>query len=277
MSIYNVRLFDYGSSQQVRIYTNPIITEDDKIGKEDERKKKKKKEKDKDNEDVSQTENDNVSDFPNETENEKNNERSFKVSTNRTKQKIYELARSNDWDWFITLTFDREKIDSSDYDLLVNTVRYWFNNVKKRKAPDMKYLIIPELHKDGIHYHFHGLLADADGLQFVDSGIVQGGKTVYNMPDFKMGFTTATKVEDTHRVASYICKYITKQLELHIKGKRRYLASNNCNRPVVRDYNMTPEEKTDLLDCISERITYMKQQDVPESGQSIKYIELKDV
>lgn len=270
MSIYNVRLFDYGSSQQIRIYSNPVYTEDEKRGKKDEKKNKKRK----DNEDDLQVSDDSISDLSVNDENEKNCNRSFKVSTSRTKQKIYELARSNKWDWFITLTFDRKKIDSSDYDLLVKTVGSWFNHVKSRKSPDLKYLIIPELHKDGLHYHFHGLLADADGLQFVDSGIVQGGKIVYNMPDFKLGFTTATKVDDTHRVASYICKYITKQLELRIKGKRRYLASKNCNKPVVRDYNMTPDEKSDLLDCISERITHMKQQDLPECGQRIKYIEL---
>lgn len=30
----------------------------------------------------------------------------------------------------------------------------------------LKYLIIPELHADKVHYHFHGLLADCGGMVF---------------------------------------------------------------------------------------------------------------
>ena len=30
----------------------------------------------------------------------------------------------------------------------------------------MKYIIVPELHKDKEHYHFHGLLANVDNLTF---------------------------------------------------------------------------------------------------------------
>lgn len=143
------------------------------------------------------------------------------------------------------------------------------------KAPNMKYIIIPELHKDGIHYHFHGLLADCSQLTFVDSGIVQNGKIVYNISDFKYGFTTATKVEDTRKVSSYISKYITKDLEIHIKGKRRFLASKNCEKVRVIDYHMTEEEIETLIDSISLDITHMKTQDIPEAHQRIKYIELK--
>lgn len=255
MSAYNVRLYNYKHSQQIRIYTKAVNekTEDKKADSK---------------------QNDN-NDNEKKEESEPDFERSRKVSTNRTKQKIYEITRANTWEWFITLTFDRSKIDSSNYDLLLEKVRKWFNNVKERKAPDLKYIIIPELHKDGVHYHFHGLLANCTGLTFENSGVVQNGKEVYNITDFKFGFTTATKVEDTKKVASYISKYITKDLEIHIKGKRRYLASKNCEKVKVTDYHMTEEELETLIDSISLDITYMKTQDIPEAHQRITYIELK--
>lgn len=284
---YNVRLYEYANSRQMRIYNKTIATDYEKEINE--------------NQETNQNSENNISysdlDNPNNPyvlrnpfDNElcvdmeyydyieykkKYKEKKQIQSKNRSKQNIYELARANTWEYFITLTFDREKVDSSNYDTLIKQVGKWFNNLKSRKAPNLKYLIIPELHKDGIHYHFHGLLACCDGLTFVDSGIKQNRKKVYNMPDFKFGFTTATKVSDTNKVSSYITKYITKDLESTLKGKRRYIASRNCERPKVTEYEMTEDEITATLDALTSEITYMKMQECPEFGQAVRYIELK--
>ena len=68
---------------------------------------------------------------------------------------------------------------------------------------------------------------------------------------------------------------MTKDLEIHIKGKRRFLASNNCEKVKVIDYHMTEEEIETLIDSIALDITHMKTQDIPKAHQRIKYIELK--
>ena len=88
------------------------------------------------------------------------------VSASRSKNNVYRIARSNSWDWFITLTFDRKKVDASDYDLVVQRLNDFLWHIKERKCPDMKYIIVPELHADKEHYHFHGLLANVDNLSF---------------------------------------------------------------------------------------------------------------
>ena len=41
---------------------------------------------------------------------------SLQTSLNRTKNTIYELSKSNDWEYFITFTFDPKKYDSTDYE-----------------------------------------------------------------------------------------------------------------------------------------------------------------
>lgn len=262
MPCYNVRLYDYKHSQQVRIYTKTINTKNEaekafaKRKREEEKKEKEEKE------------------IVHERTPEQE-EHSIQVSVNRTKQKIFEIVRSNTWHWFVTLTFDRKKIDSSDYDSLVKVTRTWLNHMRTRKCPDFKYFLIPELHADGIHYHFHGLFADCDGLGFTDSGIVQNGKPVYNISGFNFGFTTATKVEDTRRVSSYITKYVTKDLSVHLKNKRRYLASKNCNTADIIDYAMTDDEIKELIAMISDEITFAKTQDCPVAYQKVKYFELK--
>lgn len=261
MPSYNVRLYDYPTNQQVRIYQRPVRSESETVKDFKARKRKE--------EDSSMREK-----IP-EQRSEAAAAHSRQVSQNRTKQSVYEITRANTWEWFITLTFDREKIDSSDYSLVSRTVRRWFNNMQQRKAPDLIYMIIPELHKDGIHYHFHSLLACTGDLAFVESGVVQDGKMVYNLPDFRLGFTTATKVEDTHRAAAYVTKYITKELETAIRGKRRFLASRSCRRAKIYEYNMTPEEKNDILFQISDDITHMNTQLVGAAHQQISYIELK--
>ena len=129
------------------------------------------------------------------------------VSASRAKNNVYRIARSNKWDWFITLTFDRKKVDASDYDLVVQRLNDFLWNIKQRKCPDMKYIIVPELHKDKEHYHFHGLLANVDNLTFKAWKIDRKkNQIIYNITDWSYGFTTATKVLDTGRVSSYITK-----------------------------------------------------------------------
>ena len=98
----------------------------------------------------------------------------------------------------------------------------FLQNFQQRYSPNMKYLIVPELHKDGIHYHFHGLLSDVENMKFIFSGHYSNSKPIYNIESWKYGFTTATRVDDTQKVSSYITKYITKASEQYLKNKKRY-------------------------------------------------------
>ena len=124
------------------------------------------------------------------------------ISSNRSKKAIYDIARSNKWDYFITLTFDRKKIDSTDYDLIIKKVGKWLNNLR-RVNENLKYILVPEFHADGCHYHFHGLLANCDNIDFVDSGVkTDNNEIIFNIKNYRMGFSYATKVIDTKRVSS---------------------------------------------------------------------------
>ena len=49
---------------------------------------------------------------------EERKERSFQVSASRAISTLYEIARANIWEYFVTFTFNRQKIDSSNYDFL---------------------------------------------------------------------------------------------------------------------------------------------------------------
>ncbi|MGB8455545.1 MAG: hypothetical protein WCD89_24900 [Anaerocolumna sp.] len=157
----------------------------------------------------------------------------FKRSSRRSKNMIYDIARSNTWEWFITLTFNPDKVNSFDYAECTEKLTNWLDRVRRVCGEEFKYLIIPELHKSG-RFHFHGLLSGAGGLKFVDSGLLSGKDIIYNIGSYKLGFTTATRVKDTTRVSMYIAKYVTKELTACTKGKKRYWASRNCDKPIVQ-------------------------------------------
>lgn len=255
MLIHNVRIYNYLGGQQIRIYKKPVgrcadIWDDVESTKKEKDKDKKKGVKDE--------------------------ERSNVVSRNRTIQKVYEVTRSNMWEWFITLTFNPEKVNSFEYTEVSQVLSKWLNNLKSRYAPDLKYIIVPELHKSG-RYHFHGLIADTGNMIFEDSGHKTfGGETIYNLGNYKLGFTTATKINDVSRASSYITKYITKDLCATTANKKRYWCSRNLNEVDITDYCMTREEIETMLDSLSYNIQYAKTIDVPILDQSVRILEVSE-
>lgn len=244
---YNCRLYTYANGQHVTIYDNPI-------------------EKNKKNEKFTKS-------YHNENREKEKETHCKNVSISRTKNMIYNIARSNQWDWFITLTFDRTKTDSSDYDTVVRKLSKYLNNLQQRKCPNLKYLIIPELHADNTHYHFHGLLADCPELTLVFSGHwdKKSGRAIFNIPSWSFGFTTATAVGDTGKASGYITKYITKESNIFLKNKKRYYTNRNTMRAVPEKLNI---DKYEFLDMYADDITYMKDITVKEIGQHVTYLEM---
>ena len=156
-------------------------------------------------------------------------------SCSRTIKAIYDIARCDRWEWFVTLTFNGARVDRYNYDECVKKLHYWLSNMRKL-CPDMVYLVVPEQHKDGA-FHFHGLFRDAENLGFTFSGKRdKKGRRIYNIGQYRWGWTTATRITDFRRASSYLCKYITKELCAVTKGRKRYWASRNVNRPEVNEF-----------------------------------------
>lgn len=192
-------------------------------------------------------------------------------SQNRSINVIYDIARSNRWEWFLTFTFSPEYSDRYDYGECSGKLSQWLRNMKKRGCPDMKYLVVPEQHKDGA-WHFHGLFSDCAGMKFESSGKYdKSGKLVYNVGRYNWGFTTATAVGDTGKASSYLCKYVTKELVTATPGKKRYWCSRNCARPVVEDFLISGSVYGFLDDC-GESVKTIKKVSTPFNH--VTYIEI---
>lgn len=275
---YNCRLYDYPTGQHVTIYKKTISRKEKDIieildSKNKIKKKTVKKETVKNEAAENGITNNNENILKETAErSEESIEHSKSVSLSRSKNSIYNIARSNEWQWFITLTFERNNTDASDYDMITCRLHTFMNNLQKRKCPDMKYIIVPELHDDKINYHFHGLLSGVDNLRFCFSGhFDKNDNPVYNILDWKYGWTTATQVKDSDKASSYITKYITKDTDLKLKNKRRYMCSRNIER-AKPSYHILDEEE--FLQTYSDRITWAKNIKVPAAHQSINYYEL---
>lgn len=174
-------------------------------------------------------------------------------SLSRTVQSLYDIVFSNDWDLFITVTFDGSKLDRYDYDEVVERYSKLLDNIKQRKAPALEYVFVPELHKDGA-FHFHGLLRNIDGLMLKYSGRKdKKGNKIYNLSDFNLGFNTATYVADTAKVSTYLIKYISKDLIQTLgESRKRYWCTKGLNRVDRCNFMLSKEEQWNMVNILSE-------------------------
>lgn len=141
-------------------------------------------------------------------------------SARRAAAKLRRLALANDFEYFVTLTFDPEKVDSFDSAAVAKALNRWADNMVRRHG--LRYVIVPELHKSG-RIHLHGFFAGA-GLKVEDSGHVDGcGHPVYNLPQWGFGFSTAIRLYGNyHAAVGYCTKYITKLEGQRIMGRWYY-------------------------------------------------------
>lgn len=240
---FNVRVIDYPAGKQVRVYHKPVDIPFEKV-LDDERAE------------MEYNPFTGEKEYIRELPDEISKKHSQRVSMARTVNRLYYLARSNKWDWFVTLTFAPDAVDRFDYDACVKLLSKWLNNCK-RKAPDMAYLVVPEQHKSGA-WHFHGLFNNCHELGFHDSGKKDKKKNrIYNIGSYHFGFTTATRIKDMEKVSKYISKYITKDLCAVTFGRKRFWASRNLEEASIVDYCLEPEEKKSFLYMITDYIKYM--------------------
>lgn len=184
-------------------------------------------------------------------------EDSIRSSVNRTKRNIVYLARSNSWDWFVTFTLNPEKVNRYNYCDSSKKVRKFLNNLR-RLVPDMVYILVPELHKDGA-WHFHGLMKNIESLDMFDSGLKDdAGREIYNMVAYKLGWSTCTRVGESDKAANYLMKYITKDVCEATKGRRRYWPSKNINRALVYQADLHGDEFKALKERLYECMTWKK-------------------
>lgn len=161
----------------------------------------------------------------------------LKRSMRRARAKLRRLALANEFRWFVTLTLDPKKVDSFDGAAVVKKLDAWCSNMVQRKG--LRYILVPERHKRG-RIHFHGFFNDC--VEVVDSGHMdRQGHTVYNLPQWSLGFTTAIELYGNYAGAvGYVCKYVGKQGEK--PAGRWYYSGGDLREPEVAFAEISPAE-----------------------------------
>ena len=201
---------------------------------------------------------------------------SRKNSLARTRKQIMGYARSTCWEWFCTFTFAPSRSERDNYGHCCRQMCTWLKNIRDRKAPDLQYLAVPELHKDLTTWHFHVLLANTGSLVFTNSGHIKNGKKIYNVPGWRQGFSTATIVEDTYRIQNYVIKYMTKACHLLSQGEHRYFVSHGLPKPKESLFLVDQAEIKDVIEMITNSLGMeISFQKYVEGYLGITYFELQ--
>lgn len=147
----------------------------------------------------------------------------------RSKFELHRLVKANmnDFITFITLTF-RENI--IDIELANKKFKVWITRIREIKK-DFKYVCVPEFQKRGaVHYHLLTNLSIRN-----DNNIIipqKDKKKMYDIRHWNYGFSSVFDLEGFN-VVGYISKYMTKDIDNRLYGHRRYLYSNNLNKPII--------------------------------------------
>lgn len=133
-----------------------------------------------------------------------------------------------------------------------------------------------EKHRSG-RYHFHYLMSDISSI-LVDSGKTKNGMKIFNLSAYKLGFSTASLIEDPDRCCAYIMKYIGKNLgDDHIKNRKYYWSSRNLKNPTIEKNYIEPKFLESYQDSLEQKASFSKKLELSENKQVINIYELKDV
>ena len=179
-------------------------------------------------------------------------------SMNRSKDNLMDILKCNEFNFFVTLTFNNNNFDRLNDDITRKKFTQWLNNIT-RDLPNLIYVAVPEYHKKG-GLHFHLLVGNVseEDLKLEDSGqkVKSGrckGQIIYNVKRWdKKGFSTATKILDNNAVIYYLSKYLTKgKADPRFFNKKRFYTSRNIKRPQVSKMQVPLSNNFNIYDSIS--------------------------
>lgn len=165
----------------------------------------------------------------------------LEASFSRSKRVLLELALCNDWDYFVTLTLDEGKVDRFNLDSWYSKFYEMIKYQTKTHGLSVKFVLVPERHKDGA-WHAHGLFKGNMDLVSFDDLAAAGrpiplnllGNGYYNWPLYqeRFGFCSFGLIRNHLAAGFYMTKYITKDLCNCVEtvGKHLYYASQGLYR-----------------------------------------------
>ena len=260
--IYNVKIIDLGKYKQIYFFKNLKIKKDkNKENMEEDYLFKK--------ENIKRKKEEKVIEFKN---------------VMRSTFKCQRLIKANEEEFktFITLTFEENLTDIEQSNKIWKNFRDSIKmylkryNKKNNTNREFKFVCVPEFQKRGaVHYHF---LCNLDIKNDSDLIIPQKNKrNCFDIKYWKKGYSSVFSMKDIN-VVGYLTKYMTKDIDNRLFGKRRYLNSTNLKQPVEGYLNANDSQE--LLRCLVSlngfEVKY-KNTYCDIFGEEIEFFEYKEV
>lgn len=189
----------------------------------------------------------------------------------RRKRRVRELALCNAWEYFGTFTLASDKQDRNDLALFYKRFGEWVGNYNKRYGTHLKYLLIPEQHKNGA-WHAHGLLSGV-----AKESLVRNEFGYLDMPAYRkrFGFISLSEIRDRFRTANYITKYISKDLSGTNLGRNRngYISSRGLKVSEKIDSRKVSDDFVSAWSNGFCGVTFGKETNVRDSSALLREIE----
>ena len=199
---------------------------------------------------------------------------------NRAKFELQRIVKANEQEFktFITLTFEQNITSIEEANKKFNSFRTYI----KRLKSDFKYVCVPEFQKRGaVHYH---LLTNIDYTDFnllsqneiklwnKSSRSWQVGR---NIIGWSSGYSLVKNMEKIE-IIGYITKYMTKDIDNRLWGKRRYLYSQNLIKPIISYIDVTNiEDFSKLVNITSDLKVAYKTSYKNIYNETVDFIEYK--
>ena len=163
---------------------------------------------------------------------DKNDETDGKIDKSiiRARSRVFEYALCNEFDYFVTLTLDKNKMDRYNLDEFIKKFSQFIRDYRKKYKANIQYLLIPEKHKDGA-WHMHGLIK---GIPDAHLTINKNGYRDWEAYAKKFGYISIDVIKNKEAVSKYITKYISKTFYggggVTEKNKKMYYASRGLKK-----------------------------------------------
>lgn len=152
----------------------------------------------------------------------KGGEKKMTQSISRARNKVYEYAMCNEWDYFITLTLDPNKQDRSNLGIYHSALAFFLKKLNRGRSQKIRYLLIPEFHHDQKNWHMHGLI---HGLRASDLTVNANGYLDWPSYRERFGYCSLSAIRNTEAVSKYILKYVGKGFNYRKVGDHLYYCS----------------------------------------------------
>lgn len=203
---------------------------------------------------------------------------------NRSKIELQRLAKTNEEEFrtFITLTFAENVKDIEQANKMFNSFRTYI----KRLKSDFKYLCVPEFQKRGaVHYHlltninYNDILLLSKEEKKLWNKSSKKWEVGKNIIGWNKGYSLVKDINYTNtNIIGYITKYLTKDIDNRLWGKRRYLYSQNLKKPSIVYLDIdTLYDFSKYVDITNNSIINYESSYKNLIGETIKFLELKKI